>query len=101
VAGAKFANCSIRDSRYTLVNNRELYDLQSDPGESKNVLDEKPDEAAKLRAAYDKWWDDVQPMLVNEDAVGPKVNPFKELYWKQFGGGPEKGAKIPKPGGDR
>jgi arylsulfatase len=25
---------------------------------------------------------------VNEDAVGPKMNPFKELYWKQFGGGP-------------
>jgi len=23
--------------------------------------------------------------MVNEDAVGPKVNPFKELYEKQFG----------------
>ena len=21
-------------------------------------------------------------------AVGPKLNPFAELYWKQFGGGP-------------
>jgi len=30
----------------------------------------------------------VQPLLVNENAVGPKINPFKELYWKQFGGGP-------------
>ena len=87
-AEAKFSNCSIRDSRYTLVNNRELYDLQSDPGESKNILADKPDAAAKLRAAYDKWWDDVQPMLVNEDATGPAINPFKELYWKQFGGGP-------------
>ena len=28
-------------------------------------------------------------LLVNEDAVGPAVNPFKELYWKQFGGGPD------------
>lgn len=41
-----------------------------------------------LDAAYDKWWDSVQPQLVNENAVGPKVNPFKELYWQQFGGGP-------------
>ena len=24
-------------------------------------------------------------LVVNEDAVGPKVNPFKELYEKQFG----------------
>ena len=85
--------CSIRDSRYTLVNNRELYDLQTDPGEAKNVIGEKPDEAAKLRAAYDQWWNDVQPMLVNEDAVGPAVNPFKELYWKQFGGGPGDGTQ--------
>ena len=89
VAEAKSTNCSIRDSRYTLVNNKEFYDLQADPGESKNVLDEHPDAVAKLRGAYDKWWDEVQPMLVNEDAVGPKMNPFKELYWKQFGGGPD------------
>jgi len=87
-AEAKLTNCSIRNSRYTLVKNKELYDLEADPGESKNILEEHPDEVAKLRAAYDKWWEDVQPMLVNEDAVGPAVNPFKELYWKQFGGGP-------------
>lgn len=34
---------------------------------------------ATVDGAYDKWWDGVQPGLVNEDAVGPKVNPFKEL----------------------
>ena len=46
-------------------------------------------EVAKLRAAYETWWSEAQPMLVNENAVGPKVNPYKELYWKQFGGGPD------------
>jgi arylsulfatase len=35
--------------------------------------------------------------MVNEDAVGPKVNPFKERYWKQFGGGPaQKTSTQPK-----
>jgi len=28
-------------------------------------------------------------MLINENVVGPKMNPMKELYWKQFGGGPD------------
>ncbi|MEO6786751.1 MAG: sulfatase-like hydrolase/transferase, partial [Chthoniobacteraceae bacterium] len=88
-ADAKFTNCSIRDSRFTLVNNRELYDLATDPGEKTNVIEQHPDVVSKLRAAYDKWWNDVQPMLVNEDAVGPKMNPFKELYFKQFGGEPD------------
>ena len=88
VAEAKFAGCSIRDSRFTLVNNRELYDLKNDRGESKNVMADHPEEVVKLRAAYDQWWSEVQPLLVNEEAIGPKINPFKEHYWKQFGGGP-------------
>lgn len=85
----KFRNCSVRDRRFTLVNNAELYDLPADPGEKTNVIDAHPEVVAKLRAAYEQWWREVQPLLVNENAVGPKMNPFKELYWKQFGGGPD------------
>lgn len=88
-AGAKFEKCSIRNNRFSLVNNSELYDLQSDPGEIHNVLAEHVDTVTKLRVVYDDWWQSVQPMLVNENVTGPKVNPFKELYWKQFGGGPD------------
>lgn len=85
---SKYASCSIQNSRFTLVNNSELYDLKADPGETKNVLADHPAVVTALREAYDKWWNDVQPLLVNESAIGPKINPFKELYWKQFGGGP-------------
>jgi arylsulfatase len=88
-ADFKFTKCSIQSSRFTLVNNEDLYDLRVDPGETKNVIGEHPEVVAKLRAAYDQWWNDVQPLLVNENVVGPKINPFKELYWKQFGGGPD------------
>ncbi|MFO1062528.1 MAG: DUF4976 domain-containing protein [Pirellulales bacterium] len=76
----KHQNCSIQTSRYTLVGNKELYDLQSDPGETKNVIADHPEVVADLRSAYDKWWSDVQPFLVNEMVVGPRINPFKELY---------------------
>lgn len=89
MAGAKYAKCSIQNSRFTLVNNAELYDLQTDPGESKNVIAEHPEVVAKLRAEYEQWWQSVQPLQVNENVVGPKINPFKELYWKQFGGEPD------------
>ncbi len=89
VAEAKHANSSIRDSRFTLVNDKELYDLKTDYGETNNVIEQHPDAVTRLRAAYDQWWQDVQPLLVNENVTGPKVNPFKALYWKQFGGGPD------------
>lgn len=88
-AQSKHRNSSIRNGRYRLVNNQELYDLKSDPGETTNVLAAHPQAAADLRAAYDRWWAEVQPCLVNESAVGPKVNPYKALYWQQFGGGPD------------
>ena len=81
-------SCAVRSARFRLVNNKELYDIKADPGEKKNVIAEHPKEVEAMRAAYDGWWEEVLPALENEDAVGPKVNPFKELYWKQFGGGP-------------
>ena len=86
---SKYKTCSIQNSRFTLVNNAELYDLKADPGETTNVIAGHPDVVATLRAAYDPWWAGVQPLLVNEKATPPKMNPMKELYWKQFGGGPD------------
>ncbi len=87
---AKYRSCAIQNSRFTLVNNKELYDLKADPGEQTNVIAAHPEIVATLRAAYDQWWTEVQPLLVNEHVTtAPKVNPMKELYWKQFGGGPD------------
>ena len=37
----------------------ELYDLEADPGERNNLADEKPDVRARLRGAYEAWFDDV------------------------------------------
>ena len=99
---AKHSHSSIRDSRFTLVNNKELYDLKNDYGETTNVFAQHPDAVARLRAAYDQWWQDVQPLLVNENTTGPKVNPFKALYWKQFGGGPDEALRRKmNPGSQR
>ncbi len=101
-AESHYAACSVRNSRFTLVNaprqgeTWELFDLQADPGETKNVIGEHPDVARKLRAQLDKFWIETTPLLVNEDAVGPPQNPFKVLYWKQFGGGPTE-ADLPQP----
>lgn len=85
----KYLNCAIQNSRFTLVNHAELYDLTADPGETTNVIAAHPEVVTTLRAAYDSWWREVQPLLVNENVTGPKINPLKELYWKQFGGGPD------------
>jgi arylsulfatase A-like enzyme len=92
---AKFTNCSVRTPRWHLVSIRggakadwELFDLDADRGEQNNVAAQHADVVAKLSAAYDAWWRETRPLMVNEKAIGPKLNPFAEWYWKQFGGGP-------------
>jgi arylsulfatase len=94
-ASAKYHQCSVRYGTYNMVCSNpkgiklwELYDLKADPGETKNLAPSLPEVVKKLDAAYDQWWQDILPCLENENLDGPKVNPFKEQYWKQFGGGP-------------
>jgi len=89
---SKFKQCAVRNSRFHLVNNAELYDLKDDPTETRDIIADHPDVVTTMRTAYDRWWAEVLPALENENAIGPKVNPFKEAYWKQFGGGPDPAA---------
>jgi arylsulfatase A-like enzyme/lysophospholipase L1-like esterase len=75
----------------------ELYDLSADPGETKNLAAEHPEVIAELRKAYDAWWAEIVPAtLENERAEGPAINPFHELYYRQFGR-PTEGAGVAKP----
>jgi len=92
-SAAKYTNCSMRNTRYSMVNTGpakqwQLFDIKADPGETTNAAAQHPDVVNTLDAAYDKWWESILPCLENEDAVPPQVAPYKLLYWKQYGGGP-------------
>ena len=89
----KYDDCSVRTPRWHLVSpgkkkgqrHWQLFDVSADYGEKNNIAADNPEVVAKLDAEYDRWWESLPPYLVNEDAVQPKSNPFKDLYWKQFG----------------
>jgi arylsulfatase len=88
----KYGPCSVRWRQYLYfpkaADKGELYDLQADPGENKNIAAQHPDVVDRITKAYDQWWDETLPCLVNEDAykTAPAMNPFKELYWQQYQG---------------
>jgi arylsulfatase A-like enzyme len=44
----------------------ELYDLRSDPGQSRNVAAENPAIVQRLQSHYDRWWQSVEPGLAVE-----------------------------------
>jgi arylsulfatase len=89
----KYAQCSVRSPRWHLVSNSregakrwELYDVKADPGEKTDLAAQHSEVVKAMDAAYDKWWADVLPLLDNENAPQPAVNPYHELYWKQYRG---------------
>ena len=94
-ADSKFKAASVRNTRWAMVSENggseprwQLFDLANDYGQQNNVIQQHPDVAKELGSAFDQWWSESLPLMVNEKAVGPKTNPFADRYWKQFGGGP-------------
>lgn len=81
---SKFKDCAVRTQRWRLVNNRELYDISRDPYEVNDVSAEHPRALAELRAAYDRWWLDTLPLMVNEDAPFAAEQPQAVRYHKQL-----------------
>lgn len=47
--------------KWRLLEDRELYNLETDPLQTTNVIDQHPDVLAKMRARLNEWWDDVGP----------------------------------------
>jgi arylsulfatase A-like enzyme len=52
----KYFSCVVRDN-WRLVGTGELYDLETDPGESRNVAAQNPDLLRTMRTFYDAWWE--------------------------------------------
>lgn len=91
----KYGAVAVRSGRWVIVNERpaetpnwQLFDLQSDYGQQHDVAADHPEVVLELAAAFEAWWQETVPQMVNEKVVGPRINPFQEMYFAQFGGSP-------------
>ena len=57
--------------------------MEKDPGQTTNVIDRHPDVVQQMLAAYDLFWEETRPQLVNETAPMSQIWPFHELYYEQ------------------
>ena len=48
-------------SRWRLIDNKELYDIKADPGQTSNVIAEHPDVVAAIRQEFESYWTKVTP----------------------------------------
>lgn len=82
--GSKLKNFAVRTARWRLVGVKELYDISQDPYEKANVIEDHPQVVARLRKAYDKWWAETLPLMVNENAEYAPAQPQAVRYEKQL-----------------
>ncbi len=64
-----FGDAAVLWRRWRLVQDKELYDLTNDPAQTTNVLEQHPDVAARLRAEYQRWWEQVAPGINDFSAI--------------------------------
>lgn len=81
---SKLIHCAVRSQRWRFVNNRELFDISMDPYENTNVASEHPDVIAGFRDAYDLWWAETLPLMVNENAPYASEQPQAVRYQRQL-----------------
>ncbi len=81
---AKLNGFAVRNQRFRLVGPEKLYDMEKDPGQKTNVIEQHPQVAKQMLAAYDEWFKGALPNMVNEDAPLTGHNTFKLMFWKQY-----------------
>ncbi len=100
----KWKNFAVRSAKYRYVsggvsrgrkkeNNSTsgaLYDMEKDPSQKNNIIEQHPEIAKKMKAAYEKFWNETRPLMVNEGVPMSPTRPFHEWYNAQ-----EKAGGIP------
>jgi len=94
----KWIKTAAMTNRWRLVDNKALYDMEKDPSQQNNVIDQFPKEVTTLRKAYEDWWQSTSTDFANEPAIKLGTvfeNPVnltahdwhtldKEVPWNQF-----------------
>ena len=95
----KWRKSAVMSNRWRLINGEELYDIQADPGQEKDLAAVHPEQVALMKEAYEKWWintstdfDHQPPIIIGTPKAGPVVqltchdwhceNPLSP--WNQF-----------------
>lgn len=55
----KWKDCAIMTNRWRLIDGKELYDIQVDPGQINDISAQHPEVVDSLRREYEKWWDEI------------------------------------------
>ena len=76
----KWRKSAVMTDQWRLVNGKELYDINADPGQKQNIAAANPKVVARLTKFYDAWWEEIVPTFGKPTAIylgadAPLANP--------------------------
>ena len=66
----KWRKTAVMTQRWRYVNGKELFDMQSDPGQKRNVAGKHPKVITQLTRAYHAWWETLKPTFSEYVRIG-------------------------------
>jgi arylsulfatase A-like enzyme len=76
----KWRKSSVMTDQYRLINGKELFDIDADKGQERDIATKHPEVVKRLRGFYDEWWAELEPTFsqTTEIYLGhPKANPVR------------------------
>jgi arylsulfatase B len=65
----KWKQTAVMSQRWRLINGKELYDMQEDPGQQQNVASQHPLQFKKMVEFYDRWWAELEPTFAQTTEI--------------------------------
>jgi hypothetical protein len=62
-------------------------DMEADPGQMKNIIADHPVITAQMKAAFNQYWTEAIPLMVNEKAEISPTKPYHEWFREQEAAG--------------
>ena len=76
----KWRKSAVMTDQWRLVNGKELYDINADPGQKTNLVKQHPAVVSRLAKFYEAWWQELVPTFGQPTAIylghpAPSANP--------------------------
>ena len=77
----KWDNVSVKYKKWRMVDGKELFNIENDFGQTKNIINEHPELTKELKSEYEKFWNSLSPYkdLLSAHVLGAKEAPSVRL----------------------
>lgn len=76
----RWKQSAVMTSRWRLINGKELFDINVDPGQQRNVATGYPEVVQRLTKFYEAWWNELEPTFAQQTSIylgHPAENPAR------------------------